>query len=81
MRSRLLFFAGALAASLAQAQPCPDKNLFYWQAFPTGGESDIAARHQQLVLKKKCPAIETVIQYKPGAGGGLMWSQMNGLGK
>jgi hypothetical protein len=31
------------------------------------------------VLKKKCPAIETVIQYKPGAGGGLMWAQMNQL--
>src|SRR5712692_1472158 len=78
MRPTLLIIA-LLAAPLAQAQPCPDKNLFYWQAFPTGGESDIAARHQQLVLKKKCPAIETVIQYKPGAGGGLMWSQMNAL--
>ena len=31
------------------------------------------------MLKKKCPAIETVIQYKPGAGGGLMWAQMNTL--
>jgi len=31
------------------------------------------------VLKKRCPAIETIIQYKPGAGGGLMWSQMNQL--
>jgi tripartite-type tricarboxylate transporter receptor subunit TctC len=49
----------------------------YWQAFPPGGESDLSARHQQIVLKKKCPAIETVIQYKAGAGGGLMWSQMN----
>ena len=32
-----------------------------------------------MVLKKRCPAIETVIQYKPGAGGGLMWAQMNQL--
>ena len=74
--------AAALTAALtaaAQAQPCPDRNLTYWQAFPPGGESDISARHQQLVLKKKCPAIETIIQYKPGAGGGLMWSQMNTL--
>ena len=31
------------------------------------------------MLKKKCPAIETVIQYKAGAGGGLMWAQMNTL--
>ena len=69
-----LLFAGA-----AQAQTCPEKNVLYWQAFPAGGESDLSARHQQVVLKKKCPSIETVIQYKPGAGGSLMWSQMNGL--
>jgi tripartite-type tricarboxylate transporter receptor subunit TctC len=67
------------AASPALAQTCPAKNLLYWQAFPSGGESDISARHQQLVLKKRCAAIETIIQYKPGAGGGLMWSQMNQL--
>ena len=68
-----------LTANAASAQPCPDKNLMYFQAFPTGGESDISARHQQVVLKKKCPKIDTVIQYKPGAGGGLMWAQMNAL--
>jgi tripartite-type tricarboxylate transporter receptor subunit TctC len=51
----------------------------YWQAFPPGGESDISARHQQAVLKKKCPGIETIVQYKPGAGGGLMWMQINQL--
>ncbi|MGE5641173.1 MAG: tripartite tricarboxylate transporter substrate binding protein [Clostridia bacterium] len=72
-----LLCAGAASAALAQA--CPDKNLNYWQAFPAGGESDLSARHQQLVLKKKCPSIETIIQYKPGAGGGVMWSQMNAL--
>jgi tripartite-type tricarboxylate transporter receptor subunit TctC len=67
------------AVSSAFAQACPDKSLLYWQAFPPGGESDLSARHQQVVLKKKCPAIETIIQYKPGAGGGLMWMQMNQL--
>jgi tripartite-type tricarboxylate transporter receptor subunit TctC len=67
------------AVSAASAQNCPDKNIQYWQAFPPGGESDIAARHQQVVLKKACPAIDTVIQYKAGAGGGLMWAQMNAL--
>jgi tripartite-type tricarboxylate transporter receptor subunit TctC len=72
--SILLFIPG-----LAFAQACPEKNLNYWQAFPAGGESDIAARHQQLVLKRRCPAIETIIQYKPGAGGGLLWTQMNQL--
>jgi tripartite-type tricarboxylate transporter receptor subunit TctC len=70
----------AFAAGQAAAQAwCPEKNVLYWQAFPAGGESDIAARHQQLLLKKKCPAIETIVQYKPGAGGGLMWAQMNAL--
>jgi tripartite-type tricarboxylate transporter receptor subunit TctC len=75
----LAAIAGALAGADAAAQPCPDRNIMYWQAFPAGGESDIAARHQQVLLKKRCPAIETVIQYKPGAGGGLMWAQMNAL--
>ena len=72
---------GAIAAppAVAQTSACPAANLMYWQAFPPGGESDLSARHQQIVLKKKCPAIETVIQYKPGAGGGLMWAQMNSL--
>ena len=69
----------AASTTTAFAQACPDKSLNYWQAFPAGGESDLSARHQQVVLKKRCPAIETVIQYKPGAGGGLMWAQMNQL--
>ena len=68
-----------LLAPWATAQTCPDKNVLYWQAFPPGGESDLSARHQQIVLKKKCPNIDTIIQYKPGAGGGVMWAQMNNL--
>ena len=70
---------GMLFAPPALAQTCPEKNLNYYQAFPAGGESDLSGRHQQMVLKKRCPAIETIIQYKPGAGGGLMWAQMNAL--
>jgi tripartite-type tricarboxylate transporter receptor subunit TctC len=79
MTIRLLCLLSALAPALAFAQACPDKPLLYWQAFPAGGESDISARHQQVVLKKRCPAIETVIQYKPGAGGALLWTQANAL--
>ena len=70
--------AVSISASAQQVQ-CPDKPINYWQAFVAGGESDISARHQQLVLKKRCPNIDTIVQYKPGAGGGLMWSQMNQL--
>ena len=73
----LALVAAALFSAPASAQPCPDKNLNYWQAFPPGGESDISARHQQMVLKKKCAAIDTIIQYKAGGGGALLWSQMN----
>ena len=79
MLARFVCLAMVLAPALAFAQACPEKNILYWQAFPAGGESDISARHQQLVLKKKCPAIETIIQYKPGAGGALMWTQANSL--
>jgi tripartite-type tricarboxylate transporter receptor subunit TctC len=82
MTSLRLLAATALCAAttLAYAQPaCPDKNLNYWQAFPPGGESDISARHQQLVLKKKCAAIDMVVQYKAGGGGALMWSTANQL--
>ncbi len=76
---KLLLLLACLAAQSALGQACPDRNLLYWQAFPAGGESDIAARHQQVILKRRCPAIETVVQYKPGAGGALLWAQMNQL--
>jgi len=76
---RSLLVALGLVATTALAQPCLEKNLQYWQAFPPGGESDLSARHQQAVLRKKCAAIETIVQYKAGAGGALMWSQMNNL--
>jgi tripartite-type tricarboxylate transporter receptor subunit TctC len=76
-------FAIALAAlagaAAAQANLCPTGNLNYWQAFPPGGESDISARHQQVVLKKKCPAIDTIVQYKAGGGGAILWSSANTL--
>ena len=75
----LVALAATTFAGVAQAQACPDKNYLYYQAFPPGGESDLSARHQQIVMKKKCPAIDTIIQYKAGAGGALMWSQMNQL--
>ena len=76
---KLFALLALLAAPLAHGQVCPDKNIQYRQAFPAGGESDIAARHQQLLIKKRCPNIETIVQYKPGAGGALLWSQLNQL--
>ena len=79
MKKLLIALCLALLSPLLLAQACPEKNLLYWQAFPPGGESDLSARHQQIVLKKRCSAIDTIIQYKAGAGGGLMWGQMNQL--
>ena len=82
MRIRLSNWIGILCLAVAPAvlaQTCPDKSLLYWQAFPPGGESDLSARHQQMVLKKKCAAIDTIIQYKAGAGGALLWTQMNAM--
>jgi tripartite-type tricarboxylate transporter receptor subunit TctC len=74
-----LFAFVLVAPSLAQTVACPTGNLNYWQAFPPGGESDISARHQQVVLKKKCPAIDTIVQYKAGGGGAILWSSANTL--
>ncbi len=79
MKTLLFALLAPLAASAALAQACPDKSLNYWQAFPPGGESDISGRHQQVVLKKKCPAIDVIMQYKPGGGGAVLWSQMNSM--
>ena len=79
MNRTLIATFALLAAAAVQAQPCPDKNLMYWQPFPPGGESDISARHQQMVLKKKCPAIDTVVQYKAGGGGAVLWGSVNTL--
>jgi tripartite-type tricarboxylate transporter receptor subunit TctC len=65
-----------LAASAALAYP--DKPVHYYLAFSAGGESDIAARFQQLVFRKKY-AQEMIIEYKLGAGGGIAWSQLNSM--
>ncbi len=79
MKTLLALALTALVSAASAQSLCPDKNLMYWQAFPPGGESDLSARHQQIVLKKKCPAIDTVIQYKAGGGGAVLWSSANTL--
>ncbi|HUQ27797.1 MAG TPA: tripartite tricarboxylate transporter substrate binding protein [Usitatibacter sp.] len=55
----------------------PEKPVHYIIAFAPGGESDIAARLQQEVWRKKWPASELVVESKAGAGGALAWSQLN----
>jgi tripartite-type tricarboxylate transporter receptor subunit TctC len=66
----------ALAAGAALAYP--DKPVQYIIAFAPGGESDITARMQAQVFSQKYKQQMVVIN-RPGAGGGLVWSQLNSL--
>src|SRR5438046_10375856 len=77
-RREFLVAGGAMAASIALPARAayPEKPVRYIIAFAPGGESDIAARLQQQVWRKKWGQ-ELVIESKPGAGGALAWSQLN----
>jgi tripartite-type tricarboxylate transporter receptor subunit TctC len=80
-RNTLTSLAGLLAASTsawAQSTTYPNKPINYTLPFVAGGESDIAARFQQQALQRLLKQ-EMIIQYKAGAGGGLAWSQLNGM--
>ena len=80
MRLHPTLIAGMLAtsASVALAAGYPDKAVNYIIPFGPGGESDVSARLQEPVFKKLTGQGLT-IQYKPGAGGGAAWSQLNGM--
>ena len=77
-RRDFLIAGGSVAASLALPARAayPEKPVHYIIAFAPGGESDIAARLQQQVYRRKFGQ-EVVVESKPGAGGGLAWSQLN----
>ncbi len=77
-RREFLVTGGAVAASMALPARAayPEKPVHYIIAFAPGGESDIAARFQQAVWRKKFGQ-ELVVDSKPGAGGALAWSQLN----
>lgn len=77
-RREFVIAGGALAASMALPARAayPEKPVRYIIAFAPGGESDIAARLQQQVWKRKF-GHEMVIESKAGAGGALAWSQLN----
>jgi tripartite-type tricarboxylate transporter receptor subunit TctC len=77
-RRDFLVVGGAVAASMALPARAafPDKPVRYIIAFAPGGESDIAARLQQGVWRKKYGQ-ELIVESKAGAGGALAWSQLN----
>ncbi len=79
-RRDFLAAGGTLAASLALPAHAayPEKPVHYILAFAPGGESDIAARFQQGVWRRK-HGQELVIESKAGAGGALAWSLLNGF--
>ena len=69
--------AAIVAAAFATAVAAyPDKPVQYIIPFAPAGESDIAARLQAQVFAAKYGK-EMIVINKPGAGGGLVWSQMN----
>ena len=78
-RREFLAASGAVAATMALPARAayPDKAVHYIVPFAPGGETDIAARYQQAVWRKRFGQ-ELVIESKPGAGGALAWSLLNG---
>ena len=73
--------AGAVAFLMAFGSAhaaYPDKAVQYIIPFPAGGESDYVARLQSEIFKNKYKQSMIVVN-KPGAGGGLVWAQLNSL--
>jgi tripartite-type tricarboxylate transporter receptor subunit TctC len=69
----------AAALSLGNAHAAyPEKTVQYIIPFTPGGESDYVARLQAEVFKNKYKQAMVVLN-KPGAGGGLVWAQLNGM--
>ena len=54
----------------------PDQNVQYIIPFGPGGESDISARLQQQYFQEQTGQ-QLIIQYMPGGGGAVGWSQLN----
>lgn len=73
---RALALSCLAGAGISLAQPIIDKQIQYIIPFPAAGESDIVARLQADVSAKKFNQPMIVIN-RAGAGGALVWSQLN----
>ncbi len=61
---------------VSHAQVFSDKPIQYIIPFPPGGESDVVARLQSDISMREYKQPMVVLN-KPGAGGGVAWSQLN----
>lgn len=83
MKARLVttltgvFASLTMGAAVAQSD-FPSEDLSYVIPFGPGGESDISARLQQEYFKE-ITGQEVVIEYRPGGGGAVAWSQFNDM--
>lgn len=76
-----LAVAGAVASMMmfgSAHAAYPDKTVQYIIPFPAGGESDYVARLQSEIFRNKYKQSMVVVN-RPGAGGGLVWGQLNSL--
>jgi tripartite-type tricarboxylate transporter receptor subunit TctC len=73
---RATLAAAAIVLSMPAFAAWPERSVQYVIPFAPGGESDTVARLQAIVFKAKYGQ-DMVVVNKPGAGGGLAWSQMN----
>jgi len=77
-RFLLILAALMIPVGAPGAASYPEKNIRYIIPFVPGGESDVMARWQQTVFRKKYKH-ELIVDNRPGAGGGLAWSMLNGM--
>jgi len=83
MKTRLVTTLTGVLASLSMGAAVaqsdfPNEDLSYVIPFGPGGESDISARLQQEYFKD-ITGQEAIIEYKPGGGGAVAWSQFNDM--
>ena len=74
--ARVAAILAALALSAGTALAYPDKPIQYIIPFAPGGESDITACLQAQVFAAKYKQ-QMIVLNRPGAGGGLVWGQLN----
>lgn len=78
LRSALLALTLAAFAGTASAEDFPKGSVDYIIPFGPGGESDITARFQQPFFEKLFGE-QMVVNYQPGGGGAVGWSQLNNM--